>query len=444
MKTATCMNAGYAWPNSVFGTTGYCDGQGEDTLALEVQCMDIGVKSTAGVQSLRPEFQPYDAAPTFLNLKDAITPYGNYSYLGDALLISPFYASYGLADNDMGFNHYFDGILTGQPKWKPNALNLFNMDAIDSQTYVGDLIARNDQTWTRMNFISPGVPQAATAVAVGANGDVWAAPAPGGHAIGLFKYNAATGHWASTISAEPNIKRLAVAPDGGVYVVDGSYGTGSNLGHLYHFDKNGNNKTDTGSVVQDVAAGADGSVWAIGVDSSLFHVTGPANAAVTGTPRQTGIRVAVTPIGIPWVLDAAGDIFRYDQPSNTWIQMPGLPATSDSVPVTQVNSSGFGYYDNNVQVFSVGWHAVEFSFGADGSLFAAGIMASRSQTIASGLPSLPGYPSNYSTWRYNSSAQSWDPCKMDATQIAVDPGGHALAIRENTGVLYKGSLDQTH
>ena len=78
--------------------------------------------------------------------------------------------------------------------------------------------------------------------------------------------------------------------------------------------------------VSDVGVGADGSVFVIGTDSvSLtggYGIYKLVNGRLIKLPACAGIRIAVTPQGMPWVVNKSHLIFRYNG-TPVWDQMPG-------------------------------------------------------------------------------------------------------------------------
>lgn len=86
------------------------------------------------------------------------------------------------------------------------------------------------------------------------------------------------------------------------------------------------NVTVTDAKVTDVGVGADGSVFVIGADSasatgghSIYRVV---NGQLHKLPDCAAIRIAVSPQGVPWVVNKSHLIFRYNG-TTIWDQMPG-------------------------------------------------------------------------------------------------------------------------
>lgn len=400
---------GWQWGNSAGSQVGYCENDvvlpilgtvhfgGASFPEGEIDCINYGALDPAlpagstALASERPLYQAADAAPGFTPMVAALTDFGYY--------LEPFTALESpieLADGPLGFNKGSDSYdlnnqLSGGA-WNDLALNTVSIDGLggDGESVVPLLIKRNRQTWVDMHFFNNRADNPAGALSIGANGDIWAAGA--GHSIVIYKYNPASGAWVSKITGMPNVKRLATDPQGGVWVVDGSAGVASPTGRLIHYDANGQNANVTTSVVQDVAVGKNGSVWAMGVDGSIFKVSAPTDgsADIGSVPTQYGSRLAVDNMGRPWVIDNNGSIQKFN--GSGWQQVSGSKGR-------------------------------EIVAGADGSIF------------------IKGY-NTPSIGRYNVQINGFDFLLMDAAHIAVEPGGQPWAIRQGTGTVYKGSLDQ--
>ncbi|HEX7707672.1 MAG TPA: tectonin domain-containing protein [Thermoanaerobaculia bacterium] len=76
--------------------------------------------------------------------------------------------------------------------------------------------------------------------------------------------------------------------------------------------------TEASFAATDIAIGANGHVWFIGADGLGIFNLGP------NGPHQVGggaSRIAVDPAGVPWVVNSAGQIYRWT--GTTWQGMPG-------------------------------------------------------------------------------------------------------------------------
>jgi len=118
--------------------------------------------------------------------------------------------------------------------------------------------------------------------------------------------------WKREYNAPPG-RRVVVGPKGEIWILDEqknihNYGVSSQiLGQA-----------------NDLAVGADGSVWIIGTPEAaggfrIYKWTGSGWANVAGG----AVRIAVERDGTPWVVNDTGKIFRYNAASNGWDQKPG-------------------------------------------------------------------------------------------------------------------------
>ncbi len=375
---------GWGWQGVKDSQVGYCGSGGVDLNYQEIACITNGDSGTPSIESLRPKYVAADAAPNFTQIVAALTP----GFAGPLLLAD---GTPGIG----GFNNGSDGSdLNNQLSngaWNVNALNMVTIDGLKDDALPSLLIQRNRQTWIDMHFFNNRADNPAGALSIGANGDIWAAGAK--HSLSLFKYNRATATWDAKVNGVPNIKKLAVDPLGGVWAINDYNGIDADTGTLLHYDLNGQNLNTTDSVVRDVAVGKNGSVWAMGVDLSIFEVSGPTDGSAdikASVPTQRGTHLTVDNKGDPWVIDLNGHIQKFN--GSSWQQVS--------------NSQGR-----------------EIAAGVDGSIFITGY----------GTPSIG---------RYNIQNNNLDFFLMDADHIAVEPGGQPWAIRHRTGTIYKGSLDQ--
>jgi hypothetical protein len=156
----------------------------------------------------------------------------------------------------------------------------------------------------------------------------------------------------------------------------------------------------TGTITQvtgqanDIGVGADGSVYIIGIDSvsptggySISKLTG--NAFVK-MPQCAGTRIAVSPQGVPWVVNKSNLIYEYNGSTNLW----------------DVQSGSFS----------------DIGIGANGSIFAIG-----TKTVSS--------TGGYEILQYNGSA--WDTLQQCAgVHIAVSPQGVPWVVNKSH-IVYK-------
>jgi hypothetical protein len=472
------------WTNSdTSAYAGYCDytggAIGKDYPGMstdedELACAEVsthsssGPLSAGGLQSFRPYFLPAAAAPQFLELNTALTEDGWVDLGKDLILagISPYLNATcndpgqpACGDSSLNARDYFRAQIQAG-RWQANALNFWLMDGIQSNdSFVGAILSRNDESWVNAQFFNATFPQAAGAIGVGVNGDIWAAPAPGSHAISLYKYspasNGAAGTWKAVVSSQPNVKKIAVTPTGGLYWINAAQGESAGVVSVL---------SDTGAsptsyVAQDVAAGADGSVWIVdapgtgpggnGNNGAVTRIQSSPTTKVPGDIGGAGISVAVDGAGAPWVVNASGEIWRYNTIQQQWEQLPSIPATQTNLEVGDNTLSS----DVPSLIGSLGWQASSISVGADGSvLVSASSNDQNMQSIKVGAYNEYVYliPNNtsasnpaqpiHSLWRWDPSQHSWTPIRMDAQSVAVDAGGHPWAIRPD-GSVYMGSLD---
>lgn len=88
--------------------------------------------------------------------------------------------------------------------------------------------------------------------------------------------------------------------------------------------------TVAGPQASDIAAGADGSVWIVGKaplpgGHEIYRWTGTGWQSVDGV----AVRIAVDPIGQPWIVNAAGAVSYRD--GSTWVNIGGVTAVDISV-----------------------------------------------------------------------------------------------------------------
>ncbi len=128
----------------------------------------------------------------------------------------------------------------------------------------------------------------------------------------------------------------------------------------------------------DVAIGANGSVWVVGMDKAVYNWTGSTWLRIESSEIT---RVAVDPQGNPWVIGGGGSMFR--RVNNAWQQVPG--------------------------------QALDIGIGADGSVYHVGL----SNTL------------------YKWTGSGWsDSFGSDAAQVAVDPQGNPWTVGK-TGQIAK-------
>jgi hypothetical protein len=246
------------------------------------------------------------------------------------------------------------------------------------------VITIKSQTYSVSTTCNVTVTQAKlTDIGVGADGSVFVigsdtANTTGGHSIyklvngELHKLQGCTGI------------RIAVSPQGAPWVVNES-----NLIFKY----NAGAWTQLPGTGSDIGIGADGSVFAVG--TQLSTVTGGYiimkwNGSNWDTmPQCAGIRIAVSPAGIPWVINLSNLVYEYG--GYLWTQMPGVAAA-------------------------------DIGIGGDGSVFVTG--------ADTGVPAYtpPIYQFNGGSW-------SQVPGLSNGTSISVDAHGKVWYI-DKSGFLH--------
>jgi hypothetical protein len=153
------------------------------------------------------------------------------------------------------------------------------------------------------------VPGEASAIAIGANGEVWAVSGslrePGGYAV--YHWN---GERFARVPGAAAV-RIAVDPFGNPWVVD-------SFNNLVHWSGGAWQKV-RGSA-KDVGIGADGSVWTVGIEGGLYQYR-----AGNLEKRFPGnfVRVAVDSSGEPWPIDGTMTLMK--RSDSGW--QPLRPAT---------------------------------------------------------------------------------------------------------------------
>ena len=135
----------------------------------------------------------------------------------------------------------------------------------------------------------------------------------------------------------------------------------------------------------DIGVGADGSVWVIGSNGGSVHRFDRISGQFEQTPGgAAGVRIAVQPDGIPWVVNSSGQIFRKQNNGTAggWDLMPGI--------------------------------AKDIGIGADGSVWAIG--------------------SDFGIYKYTGGPQ-WAKITGEAVRIAVDCNGDPWVVN-NTNALF--------
>ena len=135
-------------------------------------------------------------------------------------------------------------------------------------------------------------------------------PVPGGYAI--FYWTGSTWQYISGGAV-----RIAVGPDGNPWVVN-------DAGHIFRYNRWSGQWTVLPGLAHDITVAANGQAWIIsraatGGGFTPFYWTGSNWNYITGG----GVRIAADPSGNPWIVNDAGNIFRYDVGSRTWRYFAG-------------------------------------------------------------------------------------------------------------------------
>ncbi|GAB2696077.1 hypothetical protein GCM10027037_19930 [Mucilaginibacter koreensis] len=212
-------------------------------------------------------------------------------------------------------------------------------------------------------------------IGIGANGSVFIVTADsltaGGHAIA--KYND------GKLSKLPDCgaMRVAVSPQGMPWVVDYA-------GHILKY--NGSNWDLLPGLATDIGIGADGSVFAIGREVASY--TGGFNIMKwTGNAWQTlpdcaGIRIAVSPNGIPWVVNKLNIVYQY---SGNYLWNPWYGVSGTDIGIS---ANGAIYVAaQNITSGSKGNEAALYKYMVDGSWTAVPNAAATNVAVTpQGLP----------------------------------------------------------
>lgn len=180
----------------------------------------------------------------------------------------------------------------------------------------------------------------------------------------IFKWNETTVEWEKESTGGAAV-RISVGPDGSPWVVNSA-------GKIFHLS-HGSWRLLPGSAT-DIGVGADGSVWVIGgnrsplENGSIFKLDsdGQAWSQVAGG----AVNVSVSNSGAPWVVNAAGGIFRWvdggfrDLPGEA--TDIGVGGEFDSAWVTGARTSGIYYLSRAGAWVQVPGGAFRISVGPDG------------------------------------------------------------------------------
>lgn len=222
----------------------------------------------------------------------------------------------------------------------------------------------------------------------------------------------------------------------------------------------------TETKVSDVAAGADGSVFAIGTDvvspTGGFGIYKLVGSTLKKIEYSAGTRIAVTPDGKPWVVNKSNLVYRFQDSTSAWIQLPGTATDIAiggngaifAIGTTQVTN---GY--NVIRWNGISWTEIPGGAGIHIAVDAKGTpwVVNKANAVykyngttwdaVSGVNAndigigndgsvfVTGSDANASVYKLNGSA--WQLITgLSATSITVSPSGSAIYI-DKTGYLHK-------
>lgn len=202
------------------------------------------------------------------------------------------------------------------------------------------------------------VPGKGTDIGIGADGSVFVvgteitSPITGGYSISKLV--------GSSLVKLPDCAaiRIAVSPTGVPWVVNKS-----NLIYRY----NGTTWDVLPGMATDIGIGADGSVFIIGTKdvspTGGFNILKWNGSDWTVLPDCSGIRIAVNPAGIPWVVNKSNIVYR-NTGGVLWEAVPGVAGgdigigADGSVYVTGKDSTSAAYQPPIYKFISGGWSLI--------------------------------------------------------------------------------------
>jgi hypothetical protein len=169
-------------------------------------------------------------------------------------------------------------------------------------------------------------------ISVGADGSVWGINSQGV----IYKWSPAIADWVQSTGS--NARVIAVAPDGRPWLVNSA-------GQIWRKPdgdpSNGGWQQMPGQAAR-IAIGGDGSVWISNAAGSVFKWDGISNWIQA--PASGVTRIAVTPQGVPWVINSSSQVWaKLDgDPKNGFIPMPGAASDISVGPDGVVWITGYG------------------------------------------------------------------------------------------------------
>jgi N-acetyl-anhydromuramyl-L-alanine amidase AmpD len=213
----------------------------------------------------------------------------------------------------------------------------------------------------------------------------------------------------------------------------------------------------------DVGVGGSGSSWVIGTDPAVggygvYHWTGSSWARSSGA----GVRVAVDPAGVPWVVNVNGNIYRLAA-GGAWQQVTGIAMDiaigSDGTTwaiATDDTLGGFGIY----YLTGAGWQRIEgggtrIAAGPNGNVWVVNSWGAIYERTTAGWRLRPGAGydigfaagsgptvvginrvcGGYRLWSWNGS--SWTSLPGAGIGVSVDPSGRAWVVNDSQVVYWQ-------
>lgn len=303
-----------------------------------------------------------------------------------------------------------------------------------------------DNTWVQM-------PGAGYDIGVGANDVMWV--------VGMnrvpFKWSHATGGY--TQSNIPSTNSIAVGPDGRAWVA-----TTDNK----CFRQSGEKWKQLSGAAVDIGAGADGSVFVVGLKQvpnggAIYRWQYKSATFVQISDLHGGVRVDVDPKGNPWIVDNKNALYAWDASKQQFILQSQLAndvavgpdgsvwivsntATGPGWLLRYINNKGdwqdasgtaairvaigpkgVSYHvnqDNNIYKWNGGnsytqlpGKALDIGVGADGSIWIAG--------------------TDQGIYRFIDASNAWVQIDGAATQITVDACGNPWVANSGNGIFQR-------
>lgn len=324
------------------------------------------------------------------------------------------------------------------------------------------------------------LPGAADSIGTGVDGSTYIVgkdATPGGNGVWRYLFEAA--NW-DKISNYHGAVAVAVDKDGNPIIVDDTQTIWS-----WNADKSSFVKLSDGA--NDIASGADGSIWIIGVQSvgggfniRQWNPTTKKFQTISGG----AVRIGVAPNGNPWVVNSNNDIFSWD--GSNWTQQPGkaldigcavdgtvyivgtdntlqkwIPttrqwATLDLAGIVQVTGDKYGNawaVSSKSEIITVADDAANWKWPADRILEEATPASAKippsTDTKKDYLEQLPGSAldvgvspegnvwiigSDQGIYGWNEAKYTWERVSGGAVRIAVGPKNEPWVVNSGNGI----------